>query len=161
MGRLTPLMSSARTGGRDDWETPEHVLVLVRRLGPIMIDPCAGPTTWIGRVNVTAAQDGLTWRWCRGIAYVNPPYSRLREWAAKVDQEARTGCRIVSLVPSRTDTRWWRTITERASCVLFWRGRIRFAGAASCAPFPSAIIAHGLPPHDVSAAFGLPPWRTP
>lgn len=36
MNRLAPLMSSAK----DDWQTPAEVLELVRKVGPIVLDPC-------------------------------------------------------------------------------------------------------------------------
>jgi site-specific DNA-methyltransferase (adenine-specific) len=46
---------------------------------------------------------------------------------------------VVCLVPARTDTAWWHEWAVKGE-IRFIRGRIRFVGASSCAPFPSALV---------------------
>lgn len=51
-----------------------------------------------------------------------------------------SGCFVVCLVPSRTDTKWWHTNVEGIAKVRFIKGRLKFGGAKWNAPFPSAIV---------------------
>lgn len=58
------------------------------------------------------------WPWGK-VFWLNPPYSKCREFITKAAWETKKGCTTVCLVPSRTDTRWWqRYFTEE-------NGRIR------------------------------------
>jgi hypothetical protein len=58
------------------------------------------------------------------------------------------GCTVVALVPARTDTRWfheyvWDSETDmpkRYVSVRFVKGRLKFGGATSGAPFPSMVV---------------------
>lgn len=152
---LAPLMSSAKTGGRDDWETPDCVLERVRRVWPIALDPCAP----LGRNPVGAkhtfdeSTDGLTASWYdytnggEGLVFVNYPYSQ-KGWLEKCD---KSGCEVIALCPARTDTRAWHSVTPTA--VAFWKGRLTFRGAPAPAPFPSALLYWGRNPGAFRDAF--------
>lgn len=91
--------------------------------------------------------DGIDGHW-RGAIWLNPPYSKCREFIGKAAAEAANGCTVVCLVPSRTDTRWWHEhvwdrIAHRPKAgveVRFVKGRLRFGGGKDCAPFPSVVI---------------------
>lgn len=80
--------------------------------------------------------------------WLNPPYSKCREFIGKAAAEARNGCTVVCLVPSRTDTRWWHEHVWDAEKhqprpgveVRFIKGRLKFGGAEAGAPFPSVVI---------------------
>ena len=98
-----------------------------------------------------AWRDALQVEWAEvttGPVWLNPPYSRCREFIAKAAEEARKGLTVVSLVPSRTDTRWWHEHVWDASTnrpragveVRFIKGRLRFGTAKASAPFPSAVV---------------------
>lgn len=154
------LNSAARTGvhtssARQTWNTPEIVIqVITRALGPIALDPCSNPTSIVGaRVAWELERDGdsLARPWFpRGRIYVNPPYKRdLPRWVAKIVDayRARRGAlEIVALVPARTDARWWHAAIEGGALAGFWRGRLRFLGARTSAPFPSALLYWGERP---------------
>jgi len=138
------LLSSREMG----WQTPDSILSLVRAVSPIGLDPAttrenpAGAATWF----YPPAFDGLIQAWAgHGLAYVNPPYGRaLPRWIEKCKTESLSpGARIIALVPSRTDTRWWHEGALSARSVCFVRGRIKFVGAPSAAPFPSAFLYWG------------------
>lgn len=85
--------------------------------------------------------------------WLNPPYSKCREFIAKAAEEARKGCTVVCLVPSRTDTRWWHehvwnqdTHQPRPGVeIRFIKGRLKFGGATAGAPFPSVVIVFRRP----------------
>ena len=71
---------------------------------------------------------------------MNPPFGRaIRAWVEKAAREAAAGALVVGLLPVRTDTRWWHRWVMGAE-IRFLPGRLRFGGAQSGAPFPSAVV---------------------
>lgn len=157
---------------RDDWQTPAEVLELVRRVGPIALDPCTSPDNPTGArhwciqwpdspaadgpaVSWDAPEechaDGLTLPWddlaAGGLVYVNPPYSRgnLGRWAARCHSAALCGAEVIALVPVDTSTGWWHDYCAppKSQAVCFYRGRLRFVGAPGPAPFASALVYWG------------------
>jgi hypothetical protein len=140
------LMSSERA----DWNTPACVLELVREVfgGRVPFDPCSNATSIVNArrsLSLEAGQDGLVYDWSRhGSVYVNPPYGReIGRWIEKCAAEGCIdGAEIIALVPARTDAKWFQRCFY-ASAICFWRGRLRFLGAPSSAPFPSAVVYWG------------------
>jgi len=157
---MNPVLHSS---DRMDWLTPENFLVLLRKMGPVALDPCSGPGSLVGAIKeYSPPQDGLALPWsCGGLVFVNSPYGReIREWVYKSAVEhLENGVEIVSLWPSRTDTSWWHEgIVGVASAVGFWRGRLVFVGAPASAPFPSAVIYYGKRVAEFRDAFGEACW---
>src|SRR5688572_5242831 len=80
--------------------------------------------------------------------WLNPPYSKCREFIAKAAAESRKGATVVCLVPSRTDTRWWHQhVWDRDSHlpwphveIRFIKGRLKFGNSENSAPFPSVVV---------------------
>lgn len=148
MTNLEPLMSSEKM----DWRTPEILLALVRGMGTIGLDPCAdeNPEHHFAAYNLTEADDGLEHSWDAyggSLVYVNPPYGRvLPAWIDYCNEFGEEGVEIILLVPSRTDTRWFRSATEAADARCLWHGRLTFQGAEHSAPFPSAVFYYGQDP---------------
>lgn len=144
------------SSSKDDWQTPDELLDLVRMVGPIGLDPCTTKANPVGaRRFFTSSDNGLAQLWEESalktpydapngeIAYVNPPYGRgIIEWV-EVCARSRCGMPSVLLVPARPDTAWWFRALETASAVCFWRGRLTFKGAPAPAPFPSALFYFG------------------
>lgn len=88
--------------------------------------------------------DSLAQEWS-GRGWVCPPYGRqIGKWLAKAHEAAAAGALVVALVPARTDTGWWWDYC-RFHEVRFLRGRVRFEGGRSGAPFPSAVVIFGRP----------------
>ncbi|MDQ3562709.1 MAG: hypothetical protein M3436_00740 [Pseudomonadota bacterium] len=130
-------------------ETPEHYTpkvaldAIISCLGEIDLDPCGNP----GEPNVpahrhyTEADDGLAQDW-HGRVFMNPPYGReIGAWVRKLHSEygeARRVTEAIALVPSRTDTEWFRVLRDYPVC--FISGRLTFVGNSDPAPFPSAIF---------------------
>jgi hypothetical protein len=88
----------------------------------------------------TASDDGLAQEWY-GRVYMNPPYGReLPLWVDKLISEFQAGrvTEAVVLVPSRTDTLWFRRLREYPRAFLW--GRLRFSDAANAATFPSMAV---------------------
>jgi hypothetical protein len=163
-------MSSAKS----DWQTPSHVLELVRRVAPIALDPCTtvdnpvGAMEWaipVVRMEMPegAHIDGLSFDWATvaarlgGLIYCNPPYGRdVFEWTRRCCVAGCCGADVIALLPARTDTKWWHYDCipgATASAVCFWRGRLTFVGAPAPAPFPSALVYWGQNKYRFASVF--------
>lgn len=157
MNQMSTLLSSERP----DWNTPDELLNLVRRVGPIGLDPCSNAASIVrAAVEWTEADDGLARDWRGyGLVFVNPPYGRLiAPWTAKLRVEGARGVEAIALLPARTDTRWWQEDVATADAICFWRGRLTFLGAPDPAPFPSAIAYWGPRPAAFRRAFSGWGW---
>jgi hypothetical protein len=92
----------------------------------------------------TKEDNGLRIPWS-GKVYMNPPYgTEIKFWVEKlvnhfihVDIE-----QAIALLPARTDTKWFRKLSDYPVC--FVNGRLKFGDATNSAPFPSAIFALGI-----------------
>ncbi len=71
---------------------------------------------------------------------MNPPYGReIARFMRKAYEESLAGSTVICLVPSRTDTDWWHRYAKRGQIICL-RGRLKFGGASTSAPFPSALV---------------------
>ena len=60
----------------------------------------------------------------------------------------------ILLTNNNTDTRWFHDyVWQKAVAVCFWRGRLKFSGADSGAPFPNAVAYYGPCPFLFETAF--------
>ena len=142
---------------RQDWATP---WTLFRKLdashGQFTLDVCALPHNAKCEAFFTPENDALRQKWS-GLCWMNPPYGReIGRWMEKAVVETRNGNaeRVVCLLPARTDTAWWHDYVEPyAEKPIFLRGRVKFEGAASGAPFPSVIVVFNGP-HQQAALPG-------
>ena len=140
-----------------EWYTPNEVVERAEAaLGGIALDPCSneGTPTVPAATHITKADDGLAVPWS-GTVYMNPPYGRgISEWVEKLAEEYAEGrvTEAIALVPARTDTGWFSNLRDCAIC--FIRGRLRFSGMDTGAPFPSAVVYFGRDLRRFHAAFG-------
>ena len=112
------------------WETPGALYEHLDSLFEFDFDPCPHNPSF----------DGLSVDWGTSN-YVNPPYGReIGKWIKKGYGEYLKGKRVVFLIPSRTDTKYWHDYIMKASTIWFLKGRIRFSGASNPAPFPSSVV---------------------
>lgn len=120
---------------RMDWQTPKAVYDELDAEFGFTHDPCPPVSEdefW--RV------DGLASDWGTSN-FVNPPYGgEIGKWVAKAYQQWQMGRTVVLLIPSRTDTIWWHEFVMKATEIRFIKGRLKFGGATTSAPFPSAVI---------------------
>ena len=128
---------------KHDWATPWQLFrELDARFGPCELDVCATARNAKCGKFFSPEDDGLSQVW-HGICWMNPPYGRaLPQWMHKavVEVWAERASRVVCLLPSRTDTRWWHQyVLCHATEIHYLRGRIRFEDANFPAPFPSAV----------------------
>jgi phage N-6-adenine-methyltransferase len=120
----------------DDWETPQALFDLLDSEFHFTLDVCA--TKENAKCARYFSKNGLTESW-EGVCWMNPPYGdAIGDWVAKAHESGDAGATVVCLVPARTDTNWWWDHC-RFGEVRFLRGRLRFGGATTGAPFPSAL----------------------
>lgn len=148
--------SALMASKRDSWNTPECVLDIVRKVGPIALDPCSNEDSIVCAArSYDEIDDGLGQTWAtdgNGLIFVNPVYGRrIGDW---VERCARAGVceEVVALLPARPDTRWFADVWT-AAALCFWRGRLRFLGAPSSAPFPSVVAYWGPHPYRFADVF--------
>lgn len=139
----------------DEWATPQDTYDALHREFGFTLDAAASHENTKCFEFFSIEDDALARDWHEGYTavWLNPPYSKCREFIAKAAEEARKGCTVVCLVPSRTDTRWWHehvwnqeTHQPRPGVeVRFMKGRLKFGGATAGAPFPSVVIVFRRP----------------
>jgi len=130
--RLAPLFSSAV----EMWATPAAVYADLNEEFCFTLDPCPLMSPEMAGLPLFGT-DGLYRSWHGERVFCNPPYGRgVGRWLVKA-AEANVA---VYLLPARTDTRWWHEHAMRATEIRFLRGRLRFGGAETGAPFPSVVV---------------------
>lgn len=141
-------------GTNDTWTTPPEVYEpIIKCLGPIRFDPFGNPKATLPAetrvlLPVYAGQlhqgigifgDAYDFDWSgRGLVFCNGPTSDCARWAHKMHSE-EGGDENVSLWPVRTGSNWWQQWVAPSDAILFWRGRVKFAGAEHHAPWHSAL----------------------
>lgn len=127
-----------------EWETPQTLIDQLRQEFNFTLDVCATGQNFKANGYFTKSTDGLAHSWRKydrgGVCWMNPPYGRgVGEWVFKAFTESLQGCVVVCLLPARTDTQWFQDWVLGKAELRFIRGRLKFEGAASSAPFPSIL----------------------
>jgi len=130
--------------GKDEWLTPPEI---IKALGSFDLDPCSPVNRpWdTAREHYNILDNGLKKPW-RGRVWCNPPYgSETGIWLGRLADHGDG----VALVFARTETdMFFSQVWERASAVLFIRGRLYFyhvtgQQAAANSGGPSVLVAYG------------------
>ena len=122
-----------------EWETPQELFDALDEIHGFTLDVCATPENSKCDKYFTKEEDGLEQEW-EGVCWMNPPYGRaITKW---VEKAAASGCKVVCLLPARTDTSWFHDYCTKGD-IDFIRGRLKFSGAKNSAPFPSMIVTFG------------------
>lgn len=152
---------------RQDYETPpELVAKLEAEFGPFEIDYAATEANKKAPVCFTPEQDSLRQVWDRP-GFLNPPYGKATKHFVK--KASTASARITSVLPARTDTRWfhdyiWDSANDRPRPgikVRFLKGRPKFllngkpvldpkTGKPASGKFPSMVVVFDnlAKPHD-------------
>ena len=137
----TDLMFSSKD---DSWETPPSLFNILDMEFNFTLDPCCTKQTAKCKKFFTKEEDGLIQDWSKDIVFVNPPYGReIGKWVEKSYNETKKGAKVVMLIPSRTDTKWFHDFIYNKAEIRFLKGRIRFLQnkkELNTAPFPTMLI---------------------
>ena len=122
--------------GFDNWMTPIELLEELTNEFGELFDPCPKDFDY--------SFDGLEISWSREkVCFVNPPYSKIKDWVKKCYDEWLPGSEIVLLIPARTDTRYFHNYINDNAKVRFIKGRLKFIHPdgrnSKAAPFPSIL----------------------
>lgn len=153
---------------RDD-SSPEKIVLtpewLLERLcadvfyGDIDLDPATTPDNPCGAKRfVCLPEDGRLVAWA-GNVFVNPPWGDrgLLDWIKKAHASAMNpATKIVMLLPTRTDTKWFRKAVECSDVLLmfhrrldFTRGTERRVRGAFGALFASGLVGWNVDFNDI------------
>jgi len=126
----------------DEWSTPQFVYDWLNAIYTFTLDPCATEENHKCDKFYTIETDGLKQSWSNETVFVNPPYSDIKNWVKKANDECiYNSAHVVLLIPSRTDTSYWHDfIMPSAKHIYFLRGRLKFGDSTNSAPFPSCIV---------------------
>ena len=114
------------TSNSDEWATPSAIYERFMIKG--YFDPCP----------LNHKVDGLAIAW-KNWNFVNPPYSDISKWVDKAILEGNRGNWSIMLLPSRTDTQWFKKLVNHGCEFMFIEGRLKFNDSKS-APFPSMFV---------------------
>jgi len=132
-----------------EWNTPQSFYDKLDKKYNFTLDPCATNNSAKCWQYFTKEDDGLSQDWSGHTVFMNPPYGRqISEWIEKAYTESRKpNTKVVCLIPSRTDTRYWHKYCMKADFIYFIKGRLQFENDTSpeknSAPFPSAVVVFG------------------
>lgn len=116
----------SKKAGTVEWLTPPQTIVSLGGWESFDIDPCAPAHQpyQTARHVFSKTENGLMQRW-EGRVYLNPPYANgeIEKWLARIaDHDCGT-----ALIFARTETdAFFRYVWDRATALLFMRGRINF-----------------------------------
>lgn len=116
-----------------EWYTPDNLFDRIEQMlgGHINLDPCSNELKTVRAENYfTAQDDGLLQIWGRPIdfglqrrywlpfrVFLNPPWSNMGPWVQGTIERYDAGqfSDAALLVPARTETKWYRLMSERFS----------------------------------------------
>ena len=131
---MNNVMFSSKT---DEWETPQEFFDKLNHEFGFDLDVCALPSNAKCKRFYTPKENGLIQPW-DGIVWCNPPYGRtIGDWVKKAYESK---CKVVMLLPARTDTKWFHEYIYGKAKIRFIKGRLKFGNSKNVAPFPSMIV---------------------
>ena len=145
-----PMTAVMFSKASDEWSTPQGLFDELDAEFGFDIDAAASAENakcdvWYGdKIDALALK---SWATVPSSVWLNPPYSRVREFIGKAAEQAQRGHSVVCLVPARTDTRWWHEHVWSADHlpyphveIRFIKGRLKFGEGKNSAPFPSVVV---------------------
>ena len=112
----------------DEWATP--MLLYEAFINKGYIDPCP----------LGCQKNALETTYENTRLFVNPPFSKLNDFALWIIEQAKQGCDIYLLMPTRTDTRYFKALfTYGIDEIIFIHKRLRYNDYKT-APFNSMVL---------------------
>lgn len=135
----TDIMFSSNT---DQWATPQDFFNELNKEFEFTLDPCADDKNHKCERYFTNKEDGLLQDWRGHHVFCNPPYGRqIYKWVEKCYTEGtKEKTVVVMLIPARTDTKYFHDFIMHRAEIRFVKGRLKFGGSKTGAPFPSMIV---------------------
>lgn len=139
LGKRRTGMDVHYSSATPEWETPQDLFDDLDIEFSFTVDVCASAANAKCKRYFDTATDGLTQEWT-GVCWMNPPYGdAIASWVQKAWDSSTKSATVVCLVPARVDTGWWWEHCRHGE-IRFLKGRLRFGGGDTAAPFPSAVV---------------------
>jgi len=144
---------------KQQWETPDELFDFLNRIYNFDWDLAGDSKNTKCKKFYSKEEDALSKKW-KGVCWLNPPYgekkSKLSDWIKKSFDESNEGnCKVVMLIPARTNTNWWHDYCMKSEEVLFIKGRPKFKGCVHGLPQPLALVVFGKNKNTKFATFDL------
>lgn len=126
-----------------EWRTPKKLFDELNSEFHFTLDPCSNDENCKCTKHYTIKDNGLVQDWQGETVFCNPPYGRKDTalWVKKCYEESRKpNTKVVMLIPSRTDTKWFHEYIYHKAEIRFIMGRLKFNDGKDSAPFPSMIV---------------------
>lgn len=121
-----------------EWSTPQDLFDALNEEFHFTLDVAASSENAKTERFYDEKIDGLSQSWDGESVWCNPPYGRvIKDWVKKASEQR--GGYTVLLIPSRTDTQWFHDHVYGKAEIRFVKGRLKFGGHKSPAPFPNMI----------------------
>lgn len=146
------------------WLTPPNI---IKALGPFDLDPCAAPEPrpWpTASTHWTRVDNSLNRPWF-GRVWLNPPYGKKAQIAPWLRRLADHGSGTALIFARTETTAFFETVWERATSILFLKGRLCFYRPDGTLPrndqgggnagAPSVLVAYGQDDSDRLRDSGL------
>jgi phage N-6-adenine-methyltransferase len=135
---------------KQEWTTPDGLFHKLQDEFKFQVDLAADASNTKCEKYFDEAANGLLQQWL-GTCWLNPPYGnkkyKMVDWIKKAYASSQDGsCKVVMLIPARTNTKWWHEYCMNAQEIKFICGRPKFGGAKHGLPWPLAIVVFGR--HD-------------
>jgi phage N-6-adenine-methyltransferase len=137
---------------RDDWATPRSLITkLEKEFGKFDLDVCASDKNKVCERFFDKSTNGLEQVWDGSLVFCNPPYSQKNEFIEKAHKEAQKGTKIVLLMPSFTETKWFSAMKAKSDWLLFLSGRLVFNEheQKETAKFSSVLAFFNIEPREI------------
>ena len=171
---------------KNDWDTPQWLFDHLNEEYKFALDCCAESESTKCEEYISKEENALTIDWSKKVSkgksvWMNSPYGRtIHLWMKMAVEKSLKNYRIVCLLPSRTDTKYWHNYVTKACKIKFIKGRLIFGsdkywewvweqkcidgkknklykkyGKKNAAPFPSAIAIFDQKEKGLLKSFGV------
>ena len=118
---------------RDKWETPSAIVEFLNEEFRFDLDVAANSQNrkcgdYLGPDHADPLRrDALAFPWAPHTCWLNPPYSNIKPWLEKAEEETHKGATVVALTPMDPSTKWFAEYATRASEIRILIGaRVQF-----------------------------------
>ena len=112
----------------DHWKTPQKLYDAFISAG--YTDPCP----------LHSKENNLGKFYCQQKLFINPPFSQMSKWVDMAIHCALRGCEVWLLMPTRTDTKYFKKLADFHCVIWFFTGRLHFNDGKNSAPFPTMLV---------------------
>lgn len=102
----------------NEWATPQDLYNKLNNRYNFTLDPCSSLENHKCDKFYTIKENGLIQDWSNEVVFCNPPYGReIYDWVKKCYNEHLNGTKIVLLIPSRTDTKYFHEFLYKKNLI--------------------------------------------